>query len=144
VKGPLEFWICYQSVTRWSDVATSLPGSGIVETPEQKRAELIECLEYLTKLWNQKVKEPPSTDLISMLAHGKDTKDMSPFEFLGNLLLLIVGGNDTTRNSISGGVLALNENPAEYDKLRANPGPIANANQFIIDREKARKNGHVW
>ena len=44
-------------------------------------------------------------------------------DYLGTLILLIVGGNDTTRNSISGGVLALNENPAEYEKLRDAPGP---------------------
>ena len=48
---------------------------------------------------------------------------MAPMEFLGNLILLIVGGNDTTRNSISGGVLALNLFPGEYDKLRADPSP---------------------
>ena len=47
-------------------------------------------------------------------------------EYLGNLILLIVGGNDTTRNSLTGGVLALNENPGEYDKLRADPGLIPN------------------
>ena len=46
-----------------------------------------------------------------MLVHGEETRNMQPLEFLGNLILLIVGGNDTTRNSISGGVLALNENP---------------------------------
>ena len=57
---------------------------------------------------------------------------MDPMEFLGNLILLIVGGNDTTRNSISGGVLALNENPAEYDKLRADPSLIPNMVAEII------------
>ena len=119
-------------LTRWSDVATSPPGAGIVETREQKRAELVECLEYFTRLWNERVKQPPKHDLISMLAHGKDTKDMAPFEFLGNLLLLIVGGNDTTRNSISGGVLALNENPDEYQKLRDNQDLIPNMVSEII------------
>ena len=67
-----------------------------------------------------------------MLAHGEATKNMQPMEFLGNLMLLIVGGNDTTRNSISGGVIALNENPAEYDKLRANPQLVPNMVSEII------------
>src|SRR6202040_592417 len=76
---------------------------------------------YFVRLWNARVNEPPGNDLISMLAHGEATRNMDRMEFLGNLILLIVGGNDTTRNSISGGVLALNENPAEYKKLRGNP-----------------------
>ena len=121
-----------RKLTRWSDIATTPPGVGIVESSEQKRAELIECLEYFTKLWNERAKQPPKGDLISMLVHGKDTKDMNPFEFLGNLLLLIVGGNDTTRNSISGGVYFLNQNPGEYDKLRANHGLIPNMVSEII------------
>ncbi|MBL4681969.1 MAG: cytochrome P450 [Pseudomonadales bacterium] len=121
-----------RKLTRWSDIATTPPGVGIVESSEHKRAELIECLEYFTRLWNERVNAPPKPDLISLLAHGKDTKDMSPFEFLGNLLLLIVGGNDTTRNSISGGVYFLNKNPKEYDKLRNNPDLIPNMVSEII------------
>ena len=121
-----------RKLTRWSDIATTPPGVGIVESGEQKRAELIECLQYFTQLWNARASAPPKSDLISMLAHGKDTKDMGPFEFLGNLLLLIVGGNDTTRNSISGGVLFLNQNPKEYDKLRGNLNLIPNMVSEII------------
>jgi len=109
-------------LTRWSDVATAGPGNGI--SFERRRTELLECLEYFTRLWNERINEPPKGDLISMLAHGKDTRNMAPMEFLGNLILLIVGGNDTTRNSISGGVLALNENPEQYQKLKDNPGLI--------------------
>jgi cytochrome P450 len=69
-----------------------------------------------------------------MLAHGETTKDMAsrPLEFLGNIMLLIVGGNDTTRNSISGGILALNQFPEEYDKLRANPALIPNMVSEIV------------
>ena len=89
-------------LTRWSDVATADEESGIVESEDQRRAELFECLEYFTRLWNERVNEPPRGDLISMLAHGESTKNMDPFEYLGNLVLLIVGGNDTTRNSITG------------------------------------------
>ena len=125
-------------LTRWSDIATTPPGVGIVESGEQKRAELLECLEYFTRLWNERAAAPPKNDLISMLAHGKDTKDMSPFEFLGNLLLLIVGGNDTTRNSISGGVYFLNQNPEEYDKLRANTGLIPGMARLIRSSPSAQ------
>jgi cytochrome P450 len=49
---------------------------------------------------------------------------MTPENYLGNVLLLIVGGNDTTRNSMTGGVLALDRNPKEREKLYANPGLI--------------------
>ena len=122
-----------RKLTRWSDVATADEGSGIVESEDQRRAELIECLEYFTNLWNQRINTPEiGTDLISMLAHGESTKNMQPMEYLGNLVLLIVGGNDTTRNSISGGVLALNQNPDQYKKLRADPSVIPNMVSEII------------
>jgi cytochrome P450 len=119
-------------LTRWSDVATAGPNTGIVDSPEQAREELLECLAYFTKLWNERINEQPKSDLISMLAHGKDTRDMQPMEFLGNLILLIVGGNDTTRNSISGGVLALNQFPGEYEKLRKDKSLIPNMVAEII------------
>jgi cytochrome P450 len=74
-------------------------------------------------LWAERAAADPAdrNDLITMLAHGNDTRDMiqRPLEFLGNIMLLIVGGNDTTRNSISGGVLALNQFPDQLDKLNA-------------------------
>jgi cytochrome P450 len=119
-------------LTRWSDVATADEESGIVESEDQRRAELGECLEYFTRLWNERVNEPPRGDLISMLAHGESTKNMDPFEYLGNLVLLIVGGNDTTRNSITGGIKFLNENPLEYQKLRDNHSLIPNMVSEII------------
>ncbi|HEX3675226.1 MAG TPA: cytochrome P450 [Rhizomicrobium sp.] len=114
-------WEDRRKLTRWSDVATAGPESGIVESEEARRAELFECVEYFTKLWNERVNAPPKGDLISMLAHGESTRNMDRMEYLGNLILLIVGGNDTTRNTISGSLLALNQNPDQYAKLRANP-----------------------
>ena len=120
-------------LTRWSDVATSIPmPGGLVETEEARQAELMECLAYFTRLWNERVSLPPAGDLVSMLAHGEATRNMTPDEYLGNIILLIVGGNDTTRNSISGGLLALNQNPGEYAKLRADPGLITSMVPEII------------
>ena len=121
-----------RKLTRWSDVATAQPGGGIVETEEERRAELFECVDYFVNLWNERVNAPPSNDLISMLAHGESTRNMDRMEYLGNLILLIVGGNDTTRNSISGGVVALNQYPAEFAKLRDNPKLIPNMVSEII------------
>ena len=121
-----------RKLTRWSDVATGGPETGVVSSREQARAELQECLEVFTALREERAKRPPAPDLVSMLAHGPSTRNMPPMEYLGNLILLIVGGNDTTRNSISGGVLALNRFPDEFDKLRADPGLIRNLVAEII------------
>ena len=118
-----------RKLTLWSDVATAGPDA--MDYKERQKI-LTECLEYFTRLWNERVNEPPQGDLISMLAHGEETRNMDPMEYLGNLILLIVGGNDTTRNSISGGLLALNQNPIQYDKLRENPALIAKMVPEII------------
>ena len=119
-------------LTYWSDMATSGELAG-GPTPEPvRRKALLECLDYFTKLRDERVEQPLGSDLISMLAHGEDTRHMEPMEFLGNLILLIVGGNDTTRNSISGGVLALNRFPGEYQKLRDNLDLIPNMVPEII------------
>jgi cytochrome P450 len=120
-------------LTYWSDAATAPIGpGGMFNTEEARLAELKNCLEYFTKLWNERVNAEPRSDLISMLAHSPATRNMGPKEFLGNLILLIVGGNDTTRNSITGGLLFLNENPDQYQKLRDDPGLISNMVSEII------------
>ena len=116
-------------LTYWSDLITnpnspSKTNPGTEMTFDEIKAELMGCAGFFKTLWDARVTEPPKTDLISMLAHGEATKDMPLFEFLGTIILLIVGGNDTTRNTISGGLLALNNNPDQYDKLRADPALI--------------------
>ncbi|MDH7943783.1 cytochrome P450 [Pseudohongiella sp. SYSU M77423] len=116
----------------WSDVATAIPGAGVVDSYEESLQILQECLARFSELWRERAAKPPGNDLISMLAHGESTRNMPPREFLGNLILLIVGGNDTTRNSITGGVLALNENPDQYQKLRENPALIPSMVSEII------------
>ncbi len=109
----------------WSDTVENLSNPDFFETPEEGFQELWRCFEYFDAIWKERAAAPlVEDDLISTLAHGDSTKDMTPNEFLGNMLLLIVGGNDTTRNSISGGVLALNRHQDEYTKLLENPNLV--------------------
>jgi len=134
-----------RKLTYWSDLATTdtnepenyseairevFPDTAM--TVDQGRAELMACAFYFKNLWDQRVNAPPANDLISMLAHGEATKEMPLMEFLGNILLLIVGGNDTTRNSITGGLLAFTQNPDQLAKLRANPALLDSAIPEII------------
>ncbi len=103
----------------WSDTVERIGDPDYFETPAEGFAEIWKCFEYFNGIWQERQQmSEPGEDLISFLAHGESTKNMAPNEFLGNVLLLIVGGNDTTRNSISGGVHFLNQNPQEYEKLR--------------------------
>ena len=121
-----------RKLTRWSDITFAIPQpGGIIESMEQRRDEMLECLEYFMRLKAERL-ENPGSDLVSMLAHGKDTRDMPPMEYLGNLLLLIVGGNDTTRNTMSGSIYALNQFPDQYDKLIQNPALIPNMVAEVI------------
>ncbi|MEM9725586.1 MAG: cytochrome P450 [Pseudomonadota bacterium] len=122
-------------LTLWSDTTTDSPTQGVMDADVEGNIKIMMgALEYFTDLWKRRAAEEPKADFVSLFAHNEATADMieRPFEFLGNLMLLIVGGNDTTRNSASCGVVALNQNPAEYDKLRADPGLIPNMVSEII------------
>lgn len=113
-----------RKLTRWSDIVFAVPEpGGVVETQQQKFDEMMECVHYFEGLWVER-RENPGFDLVSMLANGDATKDMPTLAHLGNLLLLIVGGNDTTRNTMSGSVFGLNKYPDQYDKLIADPDLI--------------------
>jgi cytochrome P450 len=118
-------WEDRRKLTRWSDIATTLPGpGGLVATEEERQVELLECAAYFGKLWKERINQEPKSDLLSMMAHAEATRDMDPRNFLGNLILLIVGGNDTTRNTLSGSIYALSQHPDQYEKLRNNPALI--------------------
>jgi len=118
----------------WSDVTTASETVGVAADMAVRERVLHECLAYFSELWRERAAAAPKFDFISLLAHDPQTRDMinDPMELLGNLMLLIVGGNDTTRNSISGGVLALNQYPAQYAKLKADRSLIPNMVPEII------------
>ncbi|WP_305967530.1 cytochrome P450 [Marinobacter salsuginis] len=124
----------------WSDLAAASPETtgGDVGRDEFFPA-VADVARSFSMLWREKEAlrdsgEKPGFDVISMMVNNEDTKDLihRPMEFLGNLALLIVGGNDTTRNSMTGGVLALHKFPKEFDKLKANPALIPNMVSEII------------
>ncbi len=123
-----------RKLTFWSDVATADPVT--LETmglnADEQRAALYECLEVFGAMYAERAELPPTNDFISLMAHNPEMKDMDPMNLLGNLILLIVGGNDTTRNSMSGGVLALHNHPDEFAKLKADPSIIPNMVSEII------------
>jgi cytochrome P450 len=123
-----------RKLTCWSDVAICNVNSPDAPVrSEQERFDVMqEMAETLGGMLNERGKGPPKFDLLSMLAHGESTRELPLREFMGTLALLIVGGNDTTRNSMSGGLMALAANPGEYQKLRDNPALIPGMVSEII------------
>jgi cytochrome P450 len=110
-------WADREKLTWWSDVAIANVDSpdAVVHSEDERLVELTKMAEYFRRLWDARANATPAFDLISMLAHAEATRNMSPREFIGTLGLLIVGGNDTTRNSMSGGLMAMVENPEQFE-----------------------------
>ena len=127
-------WEERRKLTRWSDVAIANVAApdAVVKSEAERMAELTTMGETMAALWKERAAQPPKFDLVSMMAHAEATRDMPIREFIGNFALLIVGGNDTTRNSMTGGLMALAENPAEHDQLAGDSGLLATAVPEII------------
>ncbi len=112
-----------EELTYWSNAGTGFPGDGLIESWEHRNEVLKQMVSGLRTIWDERAAraDPDAPDLLSMLTRAPQTADLSEAEFAGTLFLLIVGGNDTTRNSMSGGAKALHDFPQEWEKLKANP-----------------------
>ncbi len=111
-----------RTLTYWSDVVTAMPGpDSLVKTQEEKTQVLGEFLMAFLGLFQERIPKEGGADFISLMAHSPHAKDFSMAELFGDGVVLLVGGNDTTRNTITGSVYALNKWPEQFDKLRADP-----------------------
>ena len=114
-------WADRRKLTHWSAVAIANieAEDAVVKSEAERMAELMQMAEIMGALWKERAAQPPKFDLISMMAHSEATQNLPLREFIGTFGLLIVGGNDTTRNSMTGGLMAMIEHPAEVAKVRA-------------------------
>ena len=118
---------------QWSNAISNADDPSYASSTADFYRTLAEMNEYFAAIWQARQTEAQAgDDLISMLAHGPATRDMDAKQLVGNMVLLMVGGNDTTRNSISGSVLVLNQFPHQYDKLRADHSLVASMVPEVI------------
>jgi cytochrome P450 len=127
-------WEDRMKLTWWSDVAIANVDSpeAVVHSNDERLAELTKMADYFRKLWDLRAAATPTFDLISMLSHSEATRNLQAREFIGNIALLIVGGNDTTRNSMTGGLMALVENPEQFELVRGRRELVPNLVSEII------------
>lgn len=125
-------WEDRRLLTFWSDWAGDVELSRARDLDQQRQAILFEMVGYFQQLWNERKDAAPGNDLISMMVNSDAMREMDQMEFMGNLVLLIVGGNDTTRNSMSGFAYGLSQFPEERAKLQARPDLIPNAVQEML------------
>jgi cytochrome P450 len=125
-------WEDRRKLTFWSDWAGDIELAADYTRRDERMGHLYEMGAYFQKLWDDRVNKEPTPDLISMMIHSEAMKDMGQMEFMGNLILLIVGGNDTTRNTMSGIAYSLDRYPEQRAMLEADPSLIPNAaSEFI-------------
>jgi len=115
-----------RKLTAWSDLATSSEAVGGALPDEERRAGMFEMLNEFKQLWAERRLRDPEEhpDFITLMANDPRMQAMDDMEFMGNLILLIIGGNDTTRNSISGGVLGLSKTGGSFDQLLSDPSLV--------------------
>ena len=125
-------WEDRRLLTFWSDWAGDTELALVPDLDEQRRTVLMEMAAYFQMLWMERAQKSGGDDLISMMIHSEAMNQMEPQEFMGNLVLLIVGGNDTTRNTMSGIIHALDKFPDQRKAFEEDPSLIPNAVQECL------------
>jgi cytochrome P450 len=127
---PFEEW---RDIKRWSDWASGVSSENL---NDEYRMEFLMQMQEMLARFDRELDArralPPTDDLLSRMVHSEAMGNMEAMERIANIALLIVGGNDTTRNSMSGLVEAFDKYPDQLERLRADPSLIANAAQEII------------
>ncbi len=125
-------WEERHDLKRWSDWASEVSPDRSEERTALWTEQMMQMLVRFDALLEEKRSAPPTDDVMSRIIHSDAMGQMPPAERMGNIALLIVGGNDTTRNSMSGLIDALDRWPDELGKLRADPALIPNAASEIV------------
>ncbi len=125
-------WEARRKLKTWSDLASDVNPDQSPERHDHFMAEMGDMLAQFDALFEAKRAQPPTGELLSRMIHSEAMGNLTPMERIANIALLIVGGNDTTRNSMSGLIDAFNQFPDQFEKLRANPSLILNAAQEVI------------
>jgi cytochrome P450 len=128
---PREDW---QLMFRWTN---AIVGSGddeyrLGEDSQESAGNARKALfEYFWKMVEER-RARPREDIVSVLANARPGgSEVPPFELLSYYFLLVIAGNETTRNAMSGGLLALSQNPGELAKLGKDPGLVESAAEEV-------------
>jgi len=125
-------WEEWRDMKRWSDTASEVNPDQSEERRQAFFAEMFQMLQKFDTLFEKERAQEPNDKILNRIIHSESMGNMPELERLANIALLIVGGNDTTRNSMSGFVRACNEFPDQFELLRKDPSLIPNAAQEII------------
>jgi len=126
---PVDLW---PKLYEWTNAFVGEDDPDFRQSPEAMAATVGEFFAFCQDLFEARQAEP-TDDIASLLANAEIDGVPVPFrDFVGNLILVLVGGNETTRNSLSHTVGAFSDNPDQWDRLRADRSLLKNAASEMV------------